>query len=80
MVKTYALSTNHQNENYSISHQLETGQQQKNNKKATSELHIFVPFCKFLAQNTEIPIATKIHKLFQHLSNWHLMAQQTAQQ
>ena len=38
--------------NYLIGHKLETTQPKK---KGASELHIFIPFCKFLPQNSKYP-------------------------
>ena len=48
-------------------------------KKTYSELYIFTPLSKCLAQNSNILIATEIQELCQHLGNWHLMAHQMAQ-
>ena len=52
---------------------------QKEQKKCSSELHIFTPLCKFLTQNSKYKWPKIIVQLFGHLENQHLTAQQTAQ-
>ena len=53
--------------NYLNNHKSEMGQPKKRFMRVT----YFTPLCKFLAQNTKTPIATKIGELFQHLGNRH---------
>ena len=53
--------------------------QKKNQKNGASELHIFIPLeLPILGSKFKIPTATEIGQLFQHLTNRHLTAQQTA--
>ena len=48
--------------NYTIKHKSETTQLKEN--KSASKLHIFTPFCKFLAQNSKYPLLQKFGQFF----------------
>ena len=52
---------------------------QKNQKKCSSEFHIFTPFYKFLTQNSKYKWPKIVVQLFGHLENQHLTPQQMAQ-
>ena len=52
---------------------------QKENKKKFIRVTYFYTFLQIFGSKFKIPITTETGELFQHLTNWHLTAQQTAQ-
>ena len=57
--------------------QLAISGKQVNQKKGSSELHIFTPLCKFLAQNSKYPL---LQKFWNFLDIWAVGALQPIKQ